>query len=157
MGMDINTLLIKSTNINKQDYLSLIEKYDINCEDLPSFEGYEILHIDDEDIDCFKIGEEISKKLNTTTISLFSYDSDFAIFQLADVNTIIRIVFNKELASSYDYDINDQNIEILVNYIDNNHTIDDIKEIIDNEYTFAEDGLDKILELFNIDFNEIEL
>lgn len=155
MGMDINAVLIKSSNINKQELLDFIEKYDIGFEDLSSIEGYEVLPIDDEDIECFNISEEISKKFNTITISLFSFDSDFAIFQLNDVDTTIRIVFNKEIALSYDYEKLDQNVDLLINYVDGSISKDDIKRIISEEYIFAEDGLSKILELFHIDYNEL--
>ena len=153
--MDINTVLIKSSNINKQELLDFIEKYDIEFEDLSSVEGYEVLPIDDEDIECFNISEEISKKFNTITISLFICDSDYAVFHLIDSDINIRIIINKNLAISYDYEKLDQNADLLINYVDDSISKDDIKRIINEEYIFAEDGLSKILDLFHINFNEI--
>lgn len=155
MGMDINVVLIKSSNINKQELLDFIEKYDIGFENLSSIEGYEVLPIDDEEIECYKISEDISKKFHTISISLFTCDSDYAVFYLIDSNLIIRIIINKKLALSYGCEKLDQNVDLLINYVDSSISKDDIKRITNEDYIFAEDGLSKILDLFHINFNKI--
>ena len=161
MGIFLNTVLARSNCQNNEKYSDFIidilgrNNPDYDFDNLDVIDGYIVLPIYDEKIDSIKIGINIANNLNVLTISIFSYDSDYVVFQLVDVPTTIRIVFNKDLALSYGCNLKDQNVDHLINYVDGSISKDDIKRIINEEYIFAEDGLSKILDLFHINFNEI--
>lgn len=161
MGTFLNEVLIDSKCLDKKEYIDYVARImgrnnpDYDYDDLLNVGGYVVLPIFDESIDCLKLGIDIANKMNTITISIYIYDSDFSIFQLVDDDIIIRILLNKKLALSYHCDIKNQNVNLLVNYVNSNNSTSDIEEIIDSEYIFVEDGLSKILDLFHINFNEI--
>lgn len=161
MGTTISEVLTKIKDLNKNDYLNLIisvmgkDNPDYDYDSLIVSNGYEMLPIYDNRMDCFKIGKYISDKLDVITISIYICDSDYACFQLIDREKVIDITLNKKLALSYGEIGIDKNVELLVGYIDDDFSIEDIYKIIDSEYTFAEDGLCKLLALFCIDADNI--
>ncbi len=161
MGMFLNEVLTKSNNLNKEEYLNLVNSLlgndnpDYDFDDLPSIDGYEVLPVYDEMVNCFEIAKAISKQLNALTISFYVFDSDVAYFKLFDKETVIDVLINKETAALDGIEEEDNNVELIVNYIDNKYSIDDVYKIINKDYTFAEDGLAELLKLFNIDLNSI--
>lgn len=159
MGMTISSVFVKTNSNTKRKLLNIIGKLsnynDPDYYGLLSINDYDVLMFNDEYKDPTKIGKTISNLLNVLTISFYTFDSDFAYIQLLDKYNSINITINKELALSYDFNEEDNNIELITNYIDDKYTLDDVYEIINKEYTFAEEGLIELLKLFNIDLNEM--
>ena len=144
-------ILIKK-NYKSEEYINLLSQED-ELFDIVLYNDYYCLPYDDFDSISTK-ALSLSKELNTTIIAVLIADSDVAIFELFDCDKHILICLG-DIEGIYDEVINNENVDLISEYLADDYTIDNVYEIINDDFIFVEENIYSLLKMMGINVHEM--
>ena len=96
----------------------------------------------------------MSKELNTISIVIVILDSDLAIFELFDGDKHILICLG-DIEGIHDEVINNENVDLISEYLADDYTIDNVYEIINDDFIFVEENIYSLLKTMWINVHEM--
>ena len=146
-----SSILIKK-NDKSEKYINLLSQED-ELFDIVLYNDYYCLQYDDFDSISIK-ASSLSKELNTTIIAVLIADSDVAIFELFDCDKHILICLG-DIEGIYDEVINNENVDLISEYLTDDYTIDNVYEIINDDFIFVEKNIYSLLKMMGINVYEM--
>ena len=146
-----SSILIKK-NDKSEKYINLLSQED-ELFDIVLYNYYYCLPYDDFDSISTK-ASSLSKELNTISIVILILDSDVAIFELFDCDKHILICLGN-IEGIYDEVINNENVDLISEYLVDDYTVNDVCEIINRDFIFVEENIYSILKMIGINVYEM--
>ena len=146
-----SSILIKK-NYKSEEYINLLSQED-ELFDIVLYNDYYCLPYDDFDSISTK-ASSLSKELNTISIVIVILDSDVAVFELFDCDKHILICLGY-IEGIYDEVINNENVDLISEYLTDDYTIDNVYEIINDDFIFVEENIYSLLKMMGINVHEM--
>lgn len=98
--------------------------------------------------DPIEITKNLSEELEEPSFLILICDSDYAYIELFDNDQHAKMTIGDP--EMYEAPRENENLELFSKYLVDPYSIDDIKQIIEKDYTFADDGVYEYFEMCGI-------